>query len=92
MVSKDTATPSHTTIDNPPVAKPVSGIPTVAIEKMMKRERLMAPTVNGDLILKNALGTRRTEVDSAISTNTDINTKTTDTATPGKKILPLKNR
>jgi hypothetical protein len=52
----------------------------------------MAPTVSGDLILKNALGTRRTEVDSAISTNTDINTRTRDTATPGKKILPLKTR
>ena len=59
---------------------------------MMKRERLIAPIVSGDLILKNALGTRRREVDSVISTKMDINTKTKDANTPVKKILPPKTR
>jgi hypothetical protein len=67
-------------------------IPTVAIEKMMKKERLTAPIVSGDLILKNALRTRRGEVDSVISTKMDISTKTKDANTPVKKILPPKTR
>jgi hypothetical protein len=92
IVSKDTATPSHATIYNALVAKPVYCIPAVAIAKIMKRERLMAPTVNGDLILENALDTRRREVDSATSTTTDINIKPRDAATPGRKILPPKIR
>ena len=52
----------------------------------------MAPTANGDLILKNALGTRHTEVECVISPNTHINTKTKDANTPVKKILPPKTR
>jgi hypothetical protein len=45
---------------------------------MIKRERLIAPKANGDLILKKVLGNRPKEGDSATSTNTDINTKTKD--------------
>jgi len=92
IVRKDTITPSHATVDNAPVAKRVYCIPIVAIEKMMNKERLMAPTVSRDLTLKNALGARQTEVGSVISTDTDINTKTRDAATPVRKILPPKIR
>jgi hypothetical protein len=67
-------------------------IPAEAIEKMMKRERLTAPIVSGDRILKNALRTRRGEVDSVIRTNMDISTQTKDANTPVKKILPPKIR
>ena len=56
IVRNDTVTPSHTTTYNAPVAKPVYMIPAVAIEKMIKRERPIAPIAKGDLILKNALG------------------------------------
>jgi hypothetical protein len=59
---------------------------------MIRRERLMAPKVSGDLILKNALGTRRIEFESIISSKTDTNRRTRDANTPLKKIVPPKSR
>jgi hypothetical protein len=90
IARSDTVTPSQPTPYNAPGARLVTMIPKVAIEKMRKRERLMAPIVSGDLRLKNALCTRHGKVDSAISTNMDIHTKTKDADTPPKEILPPK--
>ena len=52
----------------------------------------MAPKVSGDLILKNALGTRRIEFESIISSKTETNSRTRDANTPLKKIVPPKSR
>lgn len=76
MTSKDTATPNDPTKKSAFGGNPACRIPIVAMERMIKRERLIAPKAKGDLILKNALGNRHKEFDSAASTNTEINTNT----------------
>ena len=76
IASKDTATPIHPTRESAFEVTPADRIPIVAIERMIKRERLIAPKAKGDLILKNAFGNRHKEFDSPTSMNTDINTRT----------------
>jgi hypothetical protein len=92
IVSTDTVMPRHTTAYNARGATPVYRIPIVIIEKMIRRERLMAPKVSGDLVLKNALGTRHMEFASIISSKMDINSRTRDANTPLKKIVPPRRR
>jgi len=48
IVRSDAKTPSHATKYNRPGNRPVYTIATVATERMMKRERLIAPTDIGD--------------------------------------------
>ena len=76
IASKDIATPSQPTSKSAFEVKPVYRIPIVVIERMIKTERPIAPKVKGDLILRNTLGNRHEEFDSATSMKTDINTKT----------------
>jgi hypothetical protein len=92
IVSTDTVIPRHTTAYNARGAIPVYRIPIVRIKKMIKRERLMAPKVSGDLVLINVLGTRRMEFTSIISSKIDTNSRTRDANTPFRKILPPKRR
>ena len=92
IVSTDAIIPRHTTAYNARGAKPVYRIPIVRIKKMINRERLIAPKVSGDLVLKNVLGTRRIEFASIISSKTDTITRPRDENTPFKSILPPKRR
>jgi hypothetical protein len=92
MVVNETVTPSHITTYDGQGGKPVYLIPRVAIERMIKRERLIAPNVSGDFILKNVLGIRRREAESMISSKTDTNSRSRDANTPRKKIVPPRRR
>jgi CxxC motif-containing protein len=92
IVSTDTVTPRHTTAYNARGAIPAYRILIVRIKKMIKRERLTAPKVSGDLVLKNVLGTRRMEFASITSSKTDANSRTRDENTPFKNILSPKRR